>query len=188
MLLILCGKTASGKNTYRETLMQRNPSWHRAVSHTTRPMRQGETNHLQYHFLETVSFITMAIQNFFIETTDYRLSDYTDDKWYYGLTKSEVDNDKINLAILNQDGAKNAIKHLGKNKVKVIYLHSDSEELRRRGHERLDDPIRFEMRLRDDEIQFEDIEKIADLVLKTDCSNEQHELNYRKIEKLLEEN
>jgi hypothetical protein len=44
------------------------------------------------------------------------------------------------------------------------------------------------MRLRDDEIQFEDIEKIADLVLKTDCSNEQHELNYRTIEKLLEEN
>jgi guanylate kinase len=186
MLLILCGKTASGKNTYRETLMQRNPSWHRAVSHTTRPMRQGETNHLQYHFLETVPFITMAIQNFFIETTDYRLSDYTDDKWYYGLSKSEVDNDKVNLAILNQDGAKNAIKYLTKDKVKIVYLYSDNEELRRRGHERLDDPIRFEMRLRDDERQFEGVEKIADLVLKTQCSDEEHELNYRAIEILLE--
>lgn len=186
MLLILCGKTASGKNTYRETLMQRNPSWHRAVSHTTRPMRNAEENHLQYHFIENLPFIMMAIQNFFIETTDYKLSDYTDDKWYYGLNKSEVDNDRVNLAILNQDGAKNAVKYLGKDKVKIVHLDSNSEELRRRGHERLDDPVRFEMRLRDDELQFEDIEKIADLVLKTDCSNEQHALNYQAIEKLLE--
>lgn len=186
MLLILCGKTASGKNTYRETLMQRNPSWHRAISHTTRPMRDGEENNLQYHFTETVQFITMAIQNFFIETTDYRLSDYTEDKWYYGLTKAEIDNDSINLAILNQDGAKNAINYLGKEKVKVVYLHSDNEELRRRGHQRLDDSVRFEMRLRDDERQFEGIEKIADLVLNTNCTEDQHELNYSAIEKLLE--
>jgi guanylate kinase len=186
MLLILCGKTASGKNTYRETLMQRNPSWHRAVSHTTRPMRDGEKNHFQYHFVDSVSFITMAIQNFFIETTDYKISDYTDEKWYYGLNKTELDYDKINLAILNQDGAKKAINHLGRDKVKVVYLYSDNIELRRRGHQRLDDPVRFEMRLRDDELQFEGVENIADLVLNTDCSAEQHELNYKAIENLLE--
>jgi guanylate kinase len=188
MLLILCGKTASGKNTYRETLLQRNPSWRRAVSHTTRPKREGEKNHLQYHFVENVSFITMAIQNFFIETTDYRISDYTEDKWYYGLCKTEVDNDNINLAILNQDGAKNAIKYLGKEKVKIVYLYSDNEELRRRGHQRLDDSVRFEMRLRDDELQFEGVENIADLVLNTNCSNKDHEQNYIAIEKLLEVN
>ena len=186
MLLILCGKTASGKNTYREILMQRNSSWHRAISHTTRPMREGEENHLQYHFVSSIPFITMAIQNFFIETTDYRLSDYTDDKWHYGLSKAEVDNDTINIAILNQDGAKNAINYLGKDKVKVVYLYSDNEELRRRGHKRLDNSVRFEMRLRDDEIQFQNIDKIADLIINTDCSREQHELNYRAIEKLLE--
>jgi len=186
MLLILCGKTASGKNTYREMLMQRNQSWHRAISHTTRMKRQGEQNHFQYHFVDTVSFITMAIQNFFIETTDYRLSEYNEEKLYYGLTKAEIDNEKINLAILNQDGAKNAIKYLGKDKVKIVYLYSDNEELRRRGHKRLEDSVRFEMRLRDDEIQFEGIENIADLVLNTNCSPEQHELNYRAIEKLLE--
>jgi guanylate kinase len=186
MLLILCGKTASGKNTYREVLMQRNPSWHRAISHTTRPMREGEKNHLQYHFVDSISFITMAIQNFFIETTDYKISEYADEKWYYGLNKTELDYDTINLAILNQDGAKNAIKYLGKDKVKVVYLYSDNEELRRRGHQRLDDSIRFEMRLRDDELQFEGVENIADLVLNTNCFNEQHELNYIAIEKLLE--
>lgn len=186
MLLILCGKTASGKNTYRETLLQRNPSWHRAVSHTTRPMREGEENHLQYHFTETVQFITMAIQNFFIETTAYKFSDYIEEKWYYGLSKHEVDNDKINLAILNKEGVQKAISVFGKEKVKVVYLHSDNEELRRRGHDRLDDRVRFEMRLRDDEIQFEGIEEIADLVLNTNCNLEEHEQNYAAIEKLLE--
>lgn len=186
MLLILCGKTASGKNTYRETLLQRNPSWHRAVSHTTRPMREGEENHLQYHFTETVPFITMAIQNFFIETTGYKFSDYIEEKWYYGLSRHEVDNDKINLAILNKEGAEKALGIFGKEKVKIIYLHSDNEELRRRGHERLDDRVRFEMRLRDDELQFEGVEEIADLVLNTNCTAEQHELNYAAIEKLLE--
>lgn len=186
MVLILCGKTATGKNTYREALLQRNKSWQRAVSHTTRPMREGEKNHLQYHFANTSDFITMAIQNFFIETTAYKFSDYIEENWYYGLSKHEIDNDKINLAILNQEGAKKAIKYLGKEKVKVVYLYSDNEELRRRGHERLDDAVRFEMRLRDDEKQFEGIEDIADLVLNTNCSEEQHELNFSAIEKLLE--
>jgi guanylate kinase len=186
MLLILCGKTASGKNTYRETLLQRNESWHRAVSHTTRPMRVSEENHLQYHFVDTSEFVLMAIQNFFIETTDYKFSDFLEEKWYYGLTKHEVDNNKINLAILNQEGTKKAIKALGRDNVKIVYLYSDNEELRRRGHERLDDAVRFEMRLRDDEKQFEGIEDIADLVLNTNCSQEKHELNYSAIEHLLE--
>lgn len=186
MLLILCGKTASGKNTYREALVRRNPSWRRAVSHTTRPMREGEENHLQYHFVEKVSFITMAIQNFFIETTEYRLSEYTDDKWYYGLTKAEVDNDNVNVAILNQDGVKKAIETLGREKTYVVYLFSDNEELRRRGHQRMDDSVRFEMRLRDDEIQFVGIEQVADLIINTNCSFEEQEINYSIIERLLE--
>lgn len=185
MLLILCGKTATGKNTYRDTLLQRNPSWHRAISHTTRPMREGEENHLQYHFVEKVSFITMAIQNFFIETTDYRFSDFIEDKWYYGLSRSELI-DGTNLAILNQEGARKALEHLGKEQIKIVYLYSDNEELRRRGHQRLDDPVRFEMRLRDDELQFEGVEEIADLVLNTNCSEEEHEQNYLAIERLLE--
>jgi guanylate kinase len=185
MLLILCGKTATGKNTYRDTLLQRNPSWHRAISHTTRPMREGEQNHLQYHFVEKVSFITMAIQDFFIETTDYKFSEFLEDKWYYGLSKSEL-MEGINLAILNQEGAKKAISSIGKDNVKIIYLYSDNEELRRRGHQRLDDPVRFEMRLRDDELQFEGVEEIADLVLNTNCSEDEHEQNYIAIERLLE--
>ena len=188
MLLVLCGKTASGKNTYREKLMQRNPSWHRAVSHTTRPMREGEENHFQYHFINSDNFIIMAVQKLFIETTEYHFSDYEDKKWYYGLSSSEIDNESINLAILNQEGIKKAFTTFGKEKIKVVYLYSDNEELRRRGHQRLDDSIRFEMRLRDDEKQFEGIEKIADLVINTDCSDEQHELNYKAIEQLLEVN
>jgi guanylate kinase len=186
MLLILCGKTASGKNTYRDTLMQRNLSWRRAISHTTRPMREGELNHFQYHFVNNVDFITMAIRNFFIETTNYKFSEFLEDTWYYGLTKAEIDSENINLAILNQEGAKKAIEYLGKEKVKIIYLYGDNEELRRRGHKRLDDAVRFEMRLRDDGIQFEGVENIADLVLKTDCTQEEHEQNYIAIEKLLE--
>jgi guanylate kinase len=186
MLLILCGKTSSGKNTYREALLRRNPSWYRAVSHTTRPMREGEENHLQYHFVEKNKFITMAIQNFFIETTEYSLSDYSDDKWYYGLTKAEVDSNILTVAILNQSGVKKAIEYLGKKNVYVVYLHAENEEIRRRGHERMDDPIRFEMRLRDDIIQFEGIEKIADLTINTECTAEEQECNYGIIEKLLE--
>jgi guanylate kinase len=188
MLLILCGKTASGKNTYREKLLQRNTSWHRSISHTTRPMRDGEQNHFQYHFIETTQFLLMTIQNFFIEITDYKFSDYFEEKWYYGLSKHEVYNDAINLAILNQDGVKKAIENFGKSNVKIVYLYSDNEELRRRGHQRLDDSVRFEMRLRDDEKQFQKIEEIADLIINTNCSDEQHELNYKLIENLLEVN
>jgi hypothetical protein len=44
------------------------------------------------------------------------------------------------------------------------------------------------MRLRDDEKQFEGIENIADLVINTNCSDDQHELNYKAIEQLLEVN
>ena len=67
----------------------------------------------------TLPFITMAIQNFFIETTAYKFSDYIEEKWYYGLSRHEVDNDKINLAILNKEGAQKAISIFGK---EYLYL------------------------------------------------------------------
>jgi hypothetical protein len=44
------------------------------------------------------------------------------------------------------------------------------------------------MRLRDDERQFEGIENTADLIIHTNCSKEEHELNYKAIEKLMEVN
>ncbi|HIT63611.1 MAG TPA: guanylate kinase [Candidatus Ventrimonas merdavium] len=46
----LMGKSASGKDTIYKMLLERNPGLRRIVLYTTRPMREGEQDGVEYHF------------------------------------------------------------------------------------------------------------------------------------------
>lgn len=65
MLLILCGNTASGKDTYQNLLLERNKDLERAVSYTTRPIRKGEEEGREYFFLDAKSFRQLDSMNFY---------------------------------------------------------------------------------------------------------------------------
>lgn len=55
-LIVLSAPSGAGKTTIARRLMERNHGWRFSVSATTRPMRTGELEGEDYHFLTTEEF------------------------------------------------------------------------------------------------------------------------------------
>ena len=49
MLLVICGKMCSGKDTIVKRLI--NKGFKKVVTYTTRPKRRGETDGVDYHYI-----------------------------------------------------------------------------------------------------------------------------------------
>ena len=56
MIIVLIGRMASGKDTVINAI-NKELKIPILVSHTTRPMRPGETNHKEYHFVDNNYFL-----------------------------------------------------------------------------------------------------------------------------------
>lgn len=183
MLLVLCGNTAVGKDTYQNLLLDRNPDLHRAVSHTTRPRRRGEKDGREYHFISGGQFMELFSLGGFIETRQYNTIEKGEETvWTYGLSYSEMKNDRDSIVILDHQGTKMVLENSEDVEIKVVYLKSPVSVLKERSLNRKDELEEFERRLADDLIEFKGIEKIADLMLDTDTDD--HEENLLQIEAL----
>lgn len=91
MLLILTGKTASGKDTILGRLLRKYPNLRKVVTTTSRKPRQGEKIDLDYHFITRDEFQQKKDRGEFIEFVDYGGK-------LYGTTKTELaDLGKIDL-------------------------------------------------------------------------------------------
>jgi len=55
-ILMLIGVSGAGKTTIQEELLRRHPDWKKVVSCTTRPIRAGEVEGKDYHFLTKQQF------------------------------------------------------------------------------------------------------------------------------------
>lgn len=55
MLKILMGKSAAGKDTLLNKLVAQG-KYKPIISYTTRPMREGETDGVEYHFVTETQF------------------------------------------------------------------------------------------------------------------------------------
>ena len=86
MLTILMGKSAVGKDTVQKELMT-NADFERVVTATTRFMREGEQDGVDYHFMSDEQFKEDAANDKFIEYTEFNGVSY-------GSPKSSVDLEK----------------------------------------------------------------------------------------------
>lgn len=55
-LIILCGPSGSGKTSIQNLLVERNPTFFRSISATTRPPREGEVDGVDYYFITKEEF------------------------------------------------------------------------------------------------------------------------------------
>ena len=78
MLLILLGKTCSGKTTIAKELEMKH-GFHRIPTTTCRPMRKGEIQDIDYHFISEEEFLEKIENSFFIE---YKSYDTSSGRWY----------------------------------------------------------------------------------------------------------
>ncbi len=153
MINILMGKSASGKDTLMRKLLKE--GYTPIVSHTTRPMREGEKEGREYVFLTREEFLSNREKGVYMETRSYDTTvGGVPDTWYYGSPK--VDPTTKNwLTIVDLDGAAEYVRVYGKENVRVTFLAVPDEERERRARKRGSfDQTEWERRLKDDRVKF----------------------------------
>jgi guanylate kinase len=141
--LIIMGKSASGKDTLRSLLIEKGLK--EAISYTTRPMRDGEVNGKDYHFISLEEFNELEAKNFFLESEKFR-------DWKYGRSYESIEEGDIFIATVT--GTANMIEKLGRDKFYVLELECSDEIRKERSLKRGDDPTEVERRLKTDDADF----------------------------------
>lgn len=162
ILLILVGKTASGKDTIIKELIEN--GWDKVVTYTTRPIREGEKEGITYHYVSEEEFKEKVNSGFFLE---YKKYDTEYGAWYYGSPKEELLSVKANenkVIILTPDGYRDFIKEALGVQYRCIYIYSNSKTIQRRLKRRGDSPLEAKRRLDNDNIDFKGVENEVDRI------------------------
>lgn len=160
-MLILVGPSASGKTQIVKILREKY-GLNKMVTYTSRAMRKGEVEGIDYFFLTKEEFEKRINNGFFIEYVVYNGN-------YYGTALSQVSSDKV--VILEPTGLKHYVKKI-KDEVKVAFLRCSREIVRIRMKERGDNPEVIEKRLLlDMEVFNKDVMNLADWTIDTSASN-----------------
>ena len=69
-LFTVSAPSGAGKTSLVKALLEQDPKLQVSVSHTTRPMRPGETDGLNYHFVSQTEFASLREQGGFIECAE----------------------------------------------------------------------------------------------------------------------
>lgn len=161
-MLILMGKTASGKNLVRDRLVEK---YHFSpiITYTTRPMRKNEKQDVTYHFISTDEFLEKINNGFFAEWKDYVTNDGI---WYYGTALEDIENaDDRSVIILTPQGYRD-IKEKSPNKnISCIYLYENIDTMKKRLSKRGDDTKEVERRIKSDLEDFKNFESEADKIV-----------------------
>jgi len=159
LILILCGKTASGKTTICNELVKR--GYKKIVTYTTRPKRHGEINGKDYHFITEEEFEKKRKENFFMEFKYY----YTENgRWWYGSAAKDYDDSENKVVILTPDVLWQ-IQENCKADVTSIYVYSNRETILTRLKERGDNKKEAERRVFADDVDFRGVTQITDKIV-----------------------
>lgn len=124
-LLVLSSPSGGGKSTISKRLLDKFINLKFSISATTRKIREGETNGIQYYFIEINEFLSKINNNEFVEYE--KIFDN-----YYGTLKSEIEkqiNDNFCLIFdIDVKGALN-LKKIYPNDSLLIFIAPPSLEV-----------------------------------------------------------
>lgn len=97
-VIALYGKAGAGKDALLQaTIKLAGNELNEIISCTTRPPRQGEVNHVNYHFVTLEEFTEMVLNGDMLEATEFRA-------WWYGTPLLSLNPDKVNIGVFNPTG------------------------------------------------------------------------------------
>lgn len=150
--LIIVGPGGSGKDVLRKRLEKK--GFRHSVSCTSRPMREGEMDGVDYHFKE---------DSFFLENPEKFIELEKFNGWYYGTTHAEFL--KSDVFVITPGGVNNLPKDVIENSF-IIYINP-SEEIRRKRMNLRKDADSTERRISADRMDFENFD-IFDVQIKNE--------------------
>lgn len=145
--VVLVGRMCSGKTTLAKALEEK--GFKRIITYTTRPMRDGEVDGVDYHFIGSDEFKRLYNTGFFAETTIYK-----DSSGYlrYGSCKYDYSIKNDTVIILNPQGVISL-----REAAFVVYLDIPSNLLLDRARDRGYSQNEIRRRFDDDRFFFEDM-------------------------------
>lgn len=136
LMLVLSSPSGAGKTTISRMLLERDSALSMSVSLTTRPIRPGEENGRDYHFVDPTEFNLMINRQEFLEHAKVFGN-------YYGTPRSAVEGALAGgsdvIFDIDWQGAQQLSQVAGGDLVRVFILPPSTEELDRRLHTRAQD-------------------------------------------------
>jgi guanylate kinase len=131
-VFVITGPSGAGKGTLIKALVESIPALEVAISATTRPQRPGETNGVEYHFLDEETFVSRIEAGAFLEHVKYVSGKR------YGTLRSEMqrvaEDDRVCVLELELDGALHVQRDVPGSV--TLFIAAPVDELERRLRER----------------------------------------------------
>lgn len=166
MLIVLIGKTASGKTSIRKKL-----GWHEIVTYTSRPIRKKEQQGVDYHFISLEEFEQKKKEGFFME---YKCYHTTQGDWYYGSPINEIEKSEENnsVIILTPDGYRDFKSICPEIPHKSFYIYANLKTIKERLLKRGDSKEEADRRITHDNEDFKGIENEVDKIIYNNNDND----------------
>lgn len=160
-MICILGKTCSGKTTIVDELLK-NHGFSKIITYTTRPMRNGETNHKDYHFISDKEFMSKIREDFFAEWKTYTTKQGI---WHYGVSLQDIINssDK-SIVIITPEGFRDLRERFNFNCFS-IYIDCSNNIIKDRLIKRGDNNDEAARRLKADNKDFKHVEKDVDRIV-----------------------
>jgi guanylate kinase len=169
--IVLVGKSGSGKDSIAKILT--NKGYKLVLSYTTRPIRENETDGVEYNFCSKDDFLNKIENNELLEYRKYyTLLNNEPDIWYYGTPK---DISERSIIIVDKQGLIDIKKHI---EVTSFYIHVENDIRKQRAEKRGSfDISEWNRRLIDDNIKFENIiDEVNYVIYNKDLKNSVNEI------------
>ena len=158
-IFALLGYSSVGKDTILKQVLKDMDDVKPIISTTTRPMRKGETEGVEYYFIDDTEFFRRGTD--FVEQRIYHTKVKEngvekDATWRYGIERMELEKDDYLIVIVDSVGYKELKNYVGNNKIVPIFISAPQEELKARALARGDLEAEIDRRLKDDYERFMD--------------------------------
>ena len=158
-IFALLGYSSVGKDTILKQVLKDMDDVKPIISTTTRPMRKGETEGVEYYFIDDTEFFRRGTD--FVEQRIYHTKVKEngvekDATWRYGIERMELEKDDYLIVIVDSVGYKELKNYVGNGKIVPIFISAPQEELKARALARGDLEAEVDRRLKDDYERFMD--------------------------------
>lgn len=155
-VVAIVAQTSAGKDTIYKEVMDICNVARPIISDTTRPIRDGEIDGVEYNFISKEEFAIKLNNEGYIE---YRTYNTKFGAWYYGVSKSAINTSAgcVYVVIVDVSGYQQLVNFLGRENVESIYIEAEPDLRLIRSIQRQQDTIANEFL----HFNFETVEEIV---------------------------
>lgn len=121
----IMGKSSAGKDTIFKKLQESMPELRRIILYTTRPVRAGETDGVEYYFVDEEKLKVMKKEDRVIEVREYNTKH---GMWkYFTANDGQIDLDRHNYLVIGTLESYEAMcRYFGEDKLVPVYIEVEN--------------------------------------------------------------